>query len=318
MPRPPHNRDAFLRAIHALRLADLEMLYALLRSDGFGKHAIERTADVFGRERLISTFWHRLTPRNRFGSARRVFALNPSGAKRIGLSDLESARCERLVRFFSTSPERIKHDLMIGRFHAALMIAERKHPEHIRLAAWEQGQGTQILDGRRRLITPDARFLIELPSTKRKVWYFLEADTASERLDSHSNNHRTIRGKVRRYDEADSKGIAQRQFGDMKRFRVLFVVPRRFDPAKSSEREDGVLEMFRQYGFVDHHDPGFFRVMSETDVFTALTQPDHLFTDAQVSHLNDARESVVQPLFVGVGLSSTEPARYAQPAEPVA
>lgn len=331
MPRPPSsNDDRFLRLVHQLRLADLEMLIPLLsdQKDGkptFGLKGIERASERLFEQGHLYRLWKFRDPKSRFdrGSRRKVFLLSPEGAKRIGLSPEE---IKHSVTRWKTMKDprtehRLEHELMISRFHASLLVAERHSPDILMLDGWEQERDVISIrknqDDKQPMLVPDAMFRLTSQATKKRGWFFLEADTGNERLESNDNSRRTIDKKVRRYGEIDRKDIATTQFG-LSGFSVLFVVPRRADPGSLSGRERGVLDMIRRHGQLDTHAPRFYRVMSETEVELALHAPTHFFTTATIRRMNPEGETVTEYLIAPPALHEPEASRYTQPAEPIA
>lgn len=256
------NRRRLLETIADLRLADLQLLTAILAVEkepgryAFGAWGVRRACEAFLDRGLLHRLWKHRSPKFRMdrGSARQVFLLSGTGAERLGL---EAKPAERWFTYLK-DPRReyiLEHELMIARFHAAAMKSG--------LEAWRQGEGTRI-DGRGFRLTPDAFFRVD------GRYYFLEADTGNERVDSDDPQRRTIVGKLRRYAVARRDEIPQEQF-DIPGFSVIFVVPQ-----DSPGRERSLSSAF--LGAQKHYKvrPDFFRCLSETQVMHTLATGEPL------------------------------------------
>ena len=319
MPKPLHNRDAFLRLIHELRLADLEMLTAVLRQDGFGAYGIERASESLFGQGLIRRLWLHRDPKSRHdrGSRRKVFMLSPAGAARIGLSVDDAKNTETRWKTLSNprTEYRLQHELMLARFHASLLLAQKHHPAMLRLGLWHQGEGTQMSADSFRL-TPDARLQLVCDAFRRSGWFFLEADTGNERLESDDDSRRTIEQKVRRYGVIDRDAVAVDQF-EIPGFSVLFLVPRRASKDNVSGRERGVLATIQKAGMLKLHAPKFYRVLSETDVEAALKNPNH-YIETRCLHVITPDGKVQATSFVPQPVHSTSQPDYTEIAELIA
>ena len=244
-----------LRLVHELKLADLELLRALCIREGFGFHAVRWATEVLLERGLMHRLWKHRNPKFRMdrGSARQVFLVSDKGAEALGL---DAKPAEKWFTYLK-DPRReyiLEHELMIARFHGAAMKCG--------LDGWRQGEGTRI-DGHGFRLTPDAFFQLD------GRYYFLEADTGNERVDSDDPNRRTIVGKLRRYAIARRDEIPHEQF-DIPGFSVVFVVPERSIQGKPSGRERSLADAFigaRQHWKVR---PDFFRLLSESDVMHTL------------------------------------------------
>ena len=279
--RLTENRKNLIATIADLRLADLELLQALLgreRDPGrytFGPKGIERACEALVREGYLHRLWKHRDPKFRIdrGSARQIFLLSRRGAGHIGSSPAAGRVAERWFAYLK-DPRReyvLEHEMMVARFHAACLKSG--------LEVWRQGQGTQVnLRGIR--FTPDAFFKIG------GRFYFLEADTGNERIYSKDVKRRTIARKVRKYGLADRDEIPQEQLG-VPGFSVVFLAPRRTDPLKLSGRERSILDAFDQYGQQHKHAKGFYVLLSETDVLDALRGGGPLPLFAKSGTLNE-------------------------------
>ena len=252
------NHERLLRLVHELKLADLELLRALLIREGFGFHAVRWATEVLLNRSLLHRLWKHRNPKFRMdrGSARQVFLLSDKGAEALGCSPAAGTGAEKWFSYLK-DPRReyiLEHELMIARFHAACLKCG--------LEEWKQGEGTRI-DGRGFRLTPDAFFKLG------GRYYFLEADTGNERIDSDDSKRRTIVGKLRRYALARRDEIPQEQF-DIPGFSVVFVVPQRPADDHPSGRELSVASAF--VGAQKHYKvrPDFFRALSETQVMNTL------------------------------------------------
>jgi len=250
------NHERLLRTVHELKLADNELLRALLIREGFGFHAVRWATEVLLKRGLLHRLWKHRNPKFRMdrGSARQVFLLSGHGTEALGL---EAKPAEKWFAYLK-DPRReyiLEHELMIARFHAACLKSG--------LEEWKQGEGTRI-DGRGFRLTPDAFFKLQ------GRYYFLEADTGNERIDSDDTKRRTIVGKLRRYAVARRDEIPQEQF-DIPGFSVVFVVPQ-----DSPGRERSLSSAF--LGAQKHYKvrPDFFRCLSETQVMHTLATGDPL------------------------------------------
>lgn len=319
MPRPPHNRDAFLRMVHELRLADLEMLTAVLQQDGFGAYGVERASESLFEQGFIRRLWLHRDPKTRHdrGSRRKVFMLSPTGAARIGLSVEDTKNTETRWKTLSNprTEYRLQHELLISRFKASLIAAQKHHPAMLRIGLWHQGEGTQMKADNFRL-TPDARLQLVCDAHRRHGHFFLEADTGNERLVSADDSRRTIEQKVRHYGVIDRDDVALREF-DIPGFSVLFLTPRRADPGSMSGRERGVLQTILDAGMLKHHAPKFYRVLSETDVEKALHDPNH-YIQSRCLHVMTRDGKIQATSFVPQPVHSTSQPDYTETAEPIA
>ena len=255
------NYERLLRTVHELKLADNELLRALLIREGFGFHAVRWATEVLLKRGLLHRLWKHRNPKFRMdrGSARQVFLLSGHGAEALGL---EAKPAEKWFSYLK-DPRReyiLEHELMIARFHAACLKCG--------LEKWMQGEGTRI-EGRGFRLTPDAFFKLD------GRYYFLEADTGNERVDSDDTNRRTIVGKLRRYAVARRDEIPQEQF-DIPGFSVVFVLPERPVADQPSGRERSVTSAF--VGAQRHYKvrPDFFRCLSETHVMHTLATGEPL------------------------------------------
>ena len=317
MPRlPSQHREPILRSLHELRLADLEMLSALHQGERFTPRGVRWLLDKLRTEGLVHRLWKHRDPKFRIqrGSARQVFLLSENGAAAIGLSPAEAkAAGKRYLSLKDPRTEhRIEHELMIARFKASVLVAERHHPAMLRLGLWHQGEGTQMHAGDFRL-TPDARLQLVCDAFRRVGWFFLEADTGNERLVSADGSRRTIEQKVRRYGLIDRDDVAVREF-EIPGFSVLFLVPRRADATKVAGRERGVLETIHKAGMLKLHAPKFYRVLSETDVEAALKDPNH-YIESRCLHVITPDGRIQATSFVPQPVHSTSQPDYTETAE---
>lgn len=284
------NRIRLLEAIRDLRVADLEVLTALLASErepgrhAFGEWGVRRACQAFLEDGFVHRLWRHRDPKftiNR-GSARQVFLLSGKGAEAIGSP---TARAEKWFEYLKDPRKEyvLEHELMIARFHAALLKAEAARPDLLKVVAWEQGEGTEI-KGEGIRIRPDAFFVMRSEALSLRWNVFLEADTGNERVESDDGKRRTIEKKIRRYGEADAKEVVQKQY-EVSRFNVMFMTPRRSDPGKRSGREASILGAIHKHGRTSEHAPNFYRVVSETVILEALQKPERLFEEV-VTHGN--------------------------------
>jgi hypothetical protein len=250
------NRTKLLTTINDLRLADLELLRSVCRGEKFGIHGVRYAADDLLKKGYLYRLWKHRDPKFRMdrGSARQVFLLTEKAGEQLALSKDECQRLEKWFRYLS-DPRReyvLEHELMIARFHAALMKG--------RLTRWEQGPGTQ-LQGHGFRITPDAYFTYE------GRHYFLEADTGNERIRSDDPKRRTIERKIRKYGLADREGVENYQLPE---FGVVFMTPRRSNPNLISGREQSILHSFKSSGHLNDHADWFYSLISETHILQTL------------------------------------------------
>jgi hypothetical protein len=191
------------------------------------------------------------------GSARQVFLISERGAQSIGLREGQWKAAEKRFQYLKDPRKSyvLEHELMIARFHGALMAGHH-------LQDWVQGLDTQIHQ-RGFKLTPDAFFQVD------GRYYFLEADTGTERIGSADDKRRTITKKIRRYGYADRKELPQEQF-NIPGFSVIFLTPRRSDPRIRSGREESIWKALRSDGRRDEHSRWFYRVVSETTVLECL------------------------------------------------
>lgn len=278
------NRKHLLATIAELRLADLELLNALLHRErepgkyAFGPKGIERACERLIREGYLHRLWKHRDPKFRMdrGSARQIFLPAAKGA----LSPAAGRAADGWFNYLKDPRKEyvLDHEMMIARFHAACMKSG--------LEEWHQGEGTQI-KGRGFSLRPDAFFRLAGRS------YFLEADTGNERISSEDEDRRTIAKKIRRYGLADADEIPQEQY-DIPGFSVVFLAPRRSDPARPSGRERSILQAFVDYGQQHKHAKRFYLLLSETDVLESLrgTRPLSLSPgDATGGGLSAARQT---------------------------
>lgn len=290
MTKLSKNRIRLLEAIRDLRVADLEVLTALLASEhepgrhAFGAWGVRRACEALLKEGLLHRLWKYRDPKFRInrGSARQVFLLSGKGADMIGS---HTERAEKWFEYLKDPRKEyvLEHEVMLARFHAALLKAEQARPDLLKLIAWEQGKDTKI-NGENFQIRPDAFFTIRSEALSLRWNVFLEADTGNERIESDDATRRTIEKKIRRYGEADAKEVVQKQY-EVSRFSVVFMAPRRPDPTKRSGREESILAAFRKHGRIQEHAPNFYRVVSESVILEALQNPNRLF-EAVVTHGN--------------------------------
>ncbi|NOT32984.1 MAG: hypothetical protein HOP12_02315 [Candidatus Eisenbacteria bacterium] len=290
MTKLSKNRTRLLEAIRDLRVADLEVLTALLASErepgrhAFGAWGVRRACEALLEQGLLHRLWKFRDPKFRInrGSARQVFLLSGKGAVVLGSP---AVRAERWFEYLKDPRKEyvLEHELMIARFHAALLRAQQVRPDLLTLIAWEQGEGTEI-KGEGVRIRPDAFFVMRSEAVRLRWNVFLEADTGNERIESRDSKRRTIEKKIRRYGEADAKEVVQRQF-EVSRFSVLFMSPRRSDPSALSGRESSILSAIQRHGRINEHALNFYRVVSETAIIEALQNPERLFEEV-VTHGN--------------------------------
>ena len=279
--RLTENRKKLIAMIADLRLADLELLQAMLSRDrepgrhAFGPKGIERACEALVREGCLHRLWKHRDPKFRIdrGSARQIFLLSSKGAGLIGYSPAAGRMAERWYAYLK-DPRReyvLEHEMMIARFHAACLKSG--------LELWQQGEGTQVnLHGMR--FTPDA--ILKIGGR----FYFLEADTGNERIHSEDAKRRTIARKVRKYGLADRDEVPQEQFG-IPGFSVVFLAPRRTDPLRLSGRERSILDAFEEFGQQHRHAKGFYLLLSETDVLDVLRRGGPLPVFARRATLNE-------------------------------
>lgn len=270
------DRKRLLQTVGDLRVADLELLTALLVRTAdpgrraFGAWGVRRACESMLERGLLHRLWKHRDPKFRInrGSARQVFLLSAQGAHDAGLPQKTQRRSEEWFEYLKDPRKEyvLEHELMIARFHGALLVAHD-------LQEWSQGLGTEINKHGVR-IRPDAFFQVD------GRYFFLEADTGNERVESGDPNRRTIVKKIRRYGEADAKEVVQEQF-DVPGFSVIFMVPRRPDPRFRSGREESVWSAIHQAGRLKEHGRFFYRVITEDAVVSALNrrQPLPVFSN---------------------------------------
>lgn len=249
------SNDRLLRLVADMRVADLELLQLVLIRNGFGVHAVRWATETLLKRGHLHRLWKHRSPKFRMdrGSARQVFLLSGTGAEHL---KLPSKPAEKWFTYLKDPRKEyvLEHELMIARFHAACVKSG--------LQEWHQGEGTQV-KGHGVQFRPDAFFKLG------ERYYFLEADTGSERIDSDDDSRRTIAKKIRKYGVADRDEIPQEQF-EIPGFSVVFLVPLRSDPRRASGRELSILQAFEDYGRRRTHARDFYSVISETDVMETL------------------------------------------------
>lgn len=272
------SHELLLHTIHDLRLADLELLRSLLIRERFGFHAVRWTTEVLLKKGFIYRLWKHRNPKFRmdWGSARQVFLLSKMGAEAIGLAPAAGKLADKWFTYLKDPRKEyvLEHELMIARFHAAALKSG--------LEEWHQGQGTRI-DAHGFRLTPDAFFKL------KGKFYFLEADTGNERIDSDDATRRTIIGKLRRYAIARQDHIPHEQF-KIPGFSVVFLTPQD-SPGRAKNLRSAFIGAQQHYRVR----PDFFLLVTENDVFHTLQTGEVLtvFQDhARVTESTVARSSL--------------------------
>lgn len=326
MPRPPSKyRHEFLRLVHELRVSDLFMLIPLLsvKADGvptFGRKGIERASEALFEQGYLHRLWMHRDPKFRFdrGSRRKVLRLSRKGAEKLGLQAQAVRNSETRYKALADprTEHRLEHELMIARIHASLLLAQREHPDVLAIREWLQGDECEISCENFK-IRPDALIHVRQEAIRREWFFALEADTGNERQESREPTRPTIAKKVSRYGIADARDAVRRSHIGHRKWCVLFVVPRRSDSERLSGRETNMLDLIARKGHISNHEPKFYRVMSETDVESALAEPTHYFRELVVRHITAEGKIAAEPLIPPPPLHGGEASSYAASAESV-
>lgn len=265
MSKPRTNYVALMNMVGKLRLADIEMLVALLSKPGFGVDAIEKATHVLRTEGRLHRLWKPQEPTARWGSKRQVFSLSTKAAVELGLPQPRKYD-QRSRNLSSTKGYLVPHEWMISKLHAALLLLDWHGG--VTFETWEQGEGVsttyfskKYLEDKPLRFSPDARFSLRVG--ERAHWFFLEADTGHEQIESTVAHKRTIAGKCRNYAILYANKIHQKL--GMDTFNVLFLTPER-KGRRPSFREQNMIAAARKYGGEIGQTTRFYRFVSVDDL----------------------------------------------------
>jgi hypothetical protein len=259
MPKHTDNRLRILRALHVLRLGDLETLVALLKQgtvgrNSIGHHGIEKHLYRLVRAGVLRRLFLPDDSRNpyRAPAKRAVFLLGTPAYPELGIKADEARALDRRYDAFVAHGSRLQHELMIAIIHASLLKAQRDGRG--KLQEWVQGEGA----GEGLKIKPDARM------HWNGAWFYIEVQNR-KRIRTDTVGNRSTEKQIRNYSMLDKDDLFP-----VKDPRVLFVTRERHDPPYAMETEVTLLDIFKSQGFLKHHHKRFFQVASLTFFKEAL------------------------------------------------
>jgi hypothetical protein len=183
---------------------------------------------------------------------------------------------------------------MIAKLHACLLLLDWHGG--VTFETWEQGEGIsasyfskKYLEDKPLRFSPDARFA--LGTADRRHWFFLEADTGHEQIETTQAHKRTIAGKCRNYAILYSNKIHERL--GMDTFNVLFLTPERRGRFPSF-REENMIAAARKYGGELGKTTRFYRFLSVDDL--DLRRPEKLLERIVLTSRDEDRLPLVPVL----------------------